>query len=162
MQKYFLTIFLTFLTACGFHLRGVGDAKLEPLELYLRNLAEENFAFSSLENSLKTAGVKLLDGETEGAVVVLVSNFYTNSRQTATGGSRNDSREIEINSGYEIKVLRNSQILGETNLNARSSIQSTPAQYSGNAQEAEEVRKQLAEENANSAIRFINATIKKQ
>lgn len=162
MQKYFLTIAFAFLTACGFHLKGLGNEQLEISELYLRNLGEGNLAFSALENALKTAGIKLLNGETEGAVVVLVSNFYINSRQTATGGSRNDSREIEINSGYEIKVLRNSQILGETNLNARSSIYSNPTQYSGNAQEAEAVRKQLAEENANSAIRFINATIKKQ
>ena len=150
-KKYLLTLILVFLTACGFHLKGLGDGKMEISELYLRNLGEENIAFSTLERALKDNGVNLL----------VVADFYSSSRQTATGSSKEDSREIEINDGYELRIIKDDKVLNKTTLNARTNIQYQSNQYLGNERELEESHKQLAEENANSALRFINSTLKK-
>lgn len=160
-KKYLLTLILVFLTACGFHLKGLGDGKMEISELYLRNLGEENIAFSTLERALKDNGVNLLENEKEGALLIVVADFYSSSRQTATGSSKEDSREIEINDGYELRIIKDDKVLNKTTLNARTNIQYQSNQYLGNERELEESHKQLAEENANSALRFINSTLKK-
>lgn len=164
MKKFFLLSAVCLLSACGFHLKGLGGNTLNLDNLYVysnleRHNESQQQAYDVLLDSLKDSGVHISQSEKDSQYKLIVSNFSFSSRQTAIGGDSGNTREVEITDGYTIALFKGEERLGESAISNRRNISYRAGQYIGSTQEESNTHEQLARENAQSALRFIRAKL---
>ncbi len=161
MKKVFLLLAVLTLSACGFHLRGVGGQALNIQSLYLVNNGANSGAsalsFNALQETLKNNGVTLLNHAEENIYKVVISDYSTSRRQIASGGDHGDTREIELTDGYHVALFKGEEAIADIVISNNMNVAYTADQYIGSQEEEKLAHKHIANENANATIRFIQS-----
>lgn len=162
MKKLCLFACLCLLSACGFHLKGLGDNSLKLKNIYVISATEkldaaQQLAYDALLDALRDSGVAIVDSEAASAHKLVVSQLHFHHREVAVGGDSGNSRELEITDGYSVALFKDNKNLGETSVQSRSNIAYSAGQFIGSMQEERNTHEELARENAHSALRFIQS-----
>ncbi|MBR1374652.1 MAG: hypothetical protein IJ566_01030 [Cardiobacteriaceae bacterium] len=152
---FFLSLFLPVISACGFHLKGT------KIENHLSNLelqcTEENEQCRAFQELCKIQNISISDS---AEYKVVLTDFTSQARETANGGDSGNSREVEISDGYKVRLIKQGSVIAERNIINQESLQYKSQNFLGNNRESEITHKNLARENANSALRFVNSVLK--
>ena len=153
MKRRLLLASLPFaLAACGFHLKGAQRANhVHSIHLSLPNGNGE--LADAIRAALRQQGIA---ESAEAAVRVTISDI-DNQRVRTTTGSTGDTQEIEIFDGFRATISENGETRGSQTFTGRSNIRNT---YLGSRAEEAEAHQQLARDNADKLIRYLNATIR--
>ena len=157
--KRLLPFFCAVLVAggCGFHLRGFGgrSGHVESVLLVSADGSDEQ-AVSAFKRILQSNGIALArDNRTPWKIVL--DGFTRKRNQTAIGGDESSTREIQLVDGYRVTVFKNGVSMGSLAIDSRSTVEYSSAQYIGSAEEEENAHRQLAEENAHAALRYLDS-----
>ena len=79
--------------------------------------------------------------------------------RTAIGGT-GDTQEIELIDSIHARLEQNGTALGEQTFSSRSNVRYRSDTYLGSSQEEIEAHQQLARDNADKLIRYMNARIR--
>ena len=77
-----------------------------------------------------------------------------------TTGSTGDTQEIELIDSIHARLEHNGTALGEQTFSSRSNVRYRSDTYLGSSQEEIEAHQQLARDNADKLIRYMNARIR--
>ena len=158
MKRRLLLALLTLaLTACGFHLKGSerGDGHLREISLHWPNGADSTFQ-NALEAALQQQHITLNDA---AAVRLQIDPTDQDRIRTAIGG-KVDTQEIELIDSIHARLEHNGTALGEQTFSSRSNVRYRSDTYLGSSQEEIEAHQQLARDNADKLIRYMNARIR--
>ena len=152
---FFLSLFLPLISACGFHLKGT------KIENNLSNIAlqctEENEQCRAFQELCKSKNIKITDN---AEYKIVLADFASSARETANGGNSGNSREVEISDSYKVRVIKQGDVIAERYISNRENLQYKSQNFLGNNRESEITHRNLARENANSALRFVNSVVK--
>ena len=156
MKRRLLLASLPFaLAACGFHLKGAQRANhVHSIHLSLPNGNGE--LADAIRAALRQQGIA---ESAEAAVRVTISDI-DNQRVRTTTGSTGDTQEIEIFDGFRATISENGETRGSQTFTGRSNIRYRSNTYLGSRAEEAEAHQQLARDNADKLIRYLNATIR--
>lgn len=145
------------LAACGFHLKGTarGDNYLRELQLDWPNGADSAFE-SALKAALQQQNINLRDG---APLRVQLDPTDRQRVRTAIGG-KGDTQEIELIDSIHARLEHHGAALGEQTFSSRSNVRYRSDTYLGSTQEEIEVHQQLARDNADKLIRYLNARLR--
>ena len=143
MKRRLLLATLPFaLAACGFHLKGAQQANhVHSIHLDLPGGNDE------LADAIRTA------------VRVTISDI-DHQRVRTTTGSTGDTQEIELFDSFRATISENGETRGSQTFTARSNVLYRSNAYLGSRAEEAEAHQQLARDNADKLIRYLNATIR--
>lgn len=156
MKRRFLLAAIPFaLAACGFHLKGAQQANhVHSIRL---DLPDNN---AELAGIIRTALHRQGIGENADAAVRITISDIDNQRVRTSTGSSGDTQEIEIFDGFRATISENGKIRGSQTFTGRSNILYRSNTYLGSRAEEAEAHRQLARDNADKLIRYLNATIR--
>ena len=145
------------LAACGFHLKGTarGDNNLRELQLDWPNGVDSAFE-SALKAALQQQNITLRD---DAPLRVQLDPTDRQRVRTAIGGT-GDTQEIELIDSIHARLEHNGTALGEQTFSSRSNVRYRSDTYLGSSQEEIEAHQQLARDNADKLIRYMNARIR--
>lgn len=147
------------LTACGFHLRGLGSSTLLITELSVTVVGDPtSSAVHAFQNSLSDNDIMIVDQKLSPWHVVL-SDFRNARNVLAVGGVDGNVRNVSLNDGYRVEVFYNGKSIGSLYISNNTSVQYSSAQFIGDSEEEERAHLQLARENAAAALRYINSRV---
>ena len=159
MKRRHLALALTplLLVACGFHLKGTagGDNRLRELQLDWPNGVDGELD-SALKAALQQQNITLRAG---APLRVQLDPTDRQRVRTAIGGT-GDTQEIELIDSIHARLEHNGTALGEQTFSSRSNVRYRSDTYRGSSQEEIEAHQQLARDNADKLIRYMNARIR--
>ena len=152
----FLALLPLLLAACGFHLKGSsGGGHLRELQLDWPNGADSEFE-NALKAALQQQNISLRDS---APLRVQLDPTDRQRVRTAIGGT-GDTQEIELIDSIHARLEHNGTALGEQTFSSRSNVRYRSDTYLGSSQEEIEAHQQLARDNADKLIRYMNARIR--
>lgn len=142
---------------CGFHLRGLGgySGQIKSVIVASSDNPDEQ-AVAALKVVLQNNGIALVDKDQTPWKIVLDS-FGHKRNQMAIGDGRASTREIQLVDGYRVTVFKDGVSMGSLPISNRTNVEYSSAQYIGSAEEEENAHRQLAEENAYAALRYLDS-----
>ena len=158
MKRLLLLTALPFaLAACGFHLKGMasGDNRLRAVQLTWSDGGDSDFA-QALQDALRQQDIAVEDG---ASVRVAIAPTEQQRIRTAIGGSGN-TEEIELIDSVRIRAEKDGAALGEQTFSSRGNVRYRSNTYLGSQQEETEMHQQLARDNADKLIRYLNARLR--
>ena len=152
MKRRLLLATLAFaLAACGFHLKGAQQANhVHSIHLDLPGGNDE--LADAIRAALRQQGII---ESAEAAVRVTISDIDHQRVRTTTG----DTQEIELFDSFRATISENGETHGSQTFTARSNVLYRSNAYLGSRAEEAEAHQQLARDNADKLIRYLNATI---
>ena len=155
MKRRLLLATLPFaLAACGFHLKGAQQANhVHSIHLDLPGGNDE--LADAIRAALRQQGII---ESAEAAVRVTISDI--DQRVRTTTGSTGDTQEIELFDSFRATISENGETRGSQTFTARSNVLYRSNAYLGSRAEEAEAHQQLARDNADKLIRYLNATIR--
>ena len=156
MKRRLLLASLPFaLAACGFHLKGAQQANhVHSIHLDLPGSNDE--LADAIRTALRQQGIA---ESAEAAVRVTISDI-DHQRVRTTTGSTGDTQEIELFDSFRATISENGETRGSQTFTARSNVLYRSNAYLGSRAEETEAHQQLARDNADKLIRYLNATIR--
>ena len=157
MKKiHIFTVFLltTFITACGFHLKGQEQHSTKIHAIYLDCACDDAVA-ENIVSQLQARNIQLISDPTNG-LALSISNAQENSFNTAIGDN-DRSKEVELTIGFDARVERNGAFLGQRRIESSAYVQYNSDTYLGSSTEAAETRHRLQRENTDKLIRFLES-----
>lgn len=152
----FLALLPLLLAACGFHLKGSSSGgHLRELQLDWPNGVDSEFE-NALKAALQQQNISLRDG---APLRVQLDPTDRQRVRTAIGG-KGDTQEIELIDSIHIRLENHGAALGEQTFSSRSNVRYRSDTYLGSSQEEIEAHQQLARDNADKLIRYMNARIR--
>lgn len=137
------------LSACGFHPKGAGSSiaaiRLQPAET-------DTVSYTTLTTALKENRIRPDDNAPWTAAI---GPEQVESTKTASGSS--STREVELRVSYALALRCANQPAYSTTISSRTNIEYISSEYIGSLEQAKAARAQLARDNADAAIRYINA-----
>ena len=149
-----VVLLTTFITACGFHLKGQEQHSTKIHAIYLDCACDDALA-ENIVSQLQARNIQLISDPTNG-LALTVSNAQENSFNTAIGDN-DRSKEVELTIGFDARVERNGALLGQRRIESSAYVQYNSDTYLGSSSEAEETRARLRSENADKLIRYLSA-----
>ncbi|MDO4643594.1 MAG: hypothetical protein Q4A74_07120 [Cardiobacteriaceae bacterium] len=155
-RHFFIIVAPLCFAACGFHLKGtsLSNSRLQTLSLSIPN--EENELANTIRTTLQQQNITISDS---AAIHVRISDIDHQRIRTAIGGSGN-IREIELYDSFRAEIEENGKVLGNQTFTSRSNIRYRSNTYLGSSQEEIETHQQLARDNADKLVRYLNAVIR--
>ena len=152
MKRRLLLATLPFaLVACGFHLKGAQQANYVH-SIYLDLPGGNDELADAIRAALRQQGII---ESAEAAVRVTISDI-DHQRVRTTG----DTQEIELFDSFRATISENGETRGSQTFTARSNVLYRSNAYLGSRAEEAEAHQQLARDNADKLIRYLNATIR--
>ena len=109
LKKIFISlIFISFLSSCGFHLRGLGpsleESTLAENKIYLAVTSDDDLLFRQIQRDIQFSDAIVVDDakQSDWHLVVLFSEVIKNSIGVDRSGRTNEY-EIQLNISYIIK-----------------------------------------------------------
>lgn len=141
------------LTACGFHLKGVGNDRINLHTIQLISTDDNQNAYHILKNTLANNHIIITK---EAPWKAVISDFRQTRTITAIG-SDDSTREIELVDSYQVTLFYNGEKIDSTTISNRTNISYSSSEYLGGIAEEKSAHHQLAWDNADATLRFIDA-----
>lgn len=160
MKKTLFALFLLMSAGCGFHLRATHSAApaLTAITIAVDETVEP-VVLDALRQQFLRRGIAL----NSDVWRLKIDEHYRQRIEAAIGGQRDHQvSEVDIVDGYRAQLWSGEKLLAEMPIAHRASVVYSSAKYSGSSAEEEKAHRDLAKMNAESVLRFIDASMKQQ
>lgn len=155
-----LAFALTFLSGCGFHLRGMGSDQIALASINVSAANVHGSMQSMLERALTEAGVKLVPAAGAPYAVRILTEHSTRRAVATTNEVQVAQYKLELTVQFELDGAGGKQIIPPSNVSAERTYQFDNTSLMGNSEEENLLDQEMRRDAASQIIRRIDATIR--
>lgn len=152
-------LYALLLSACGFHLKGTQDNPTLPT-LALIFTQTDPLIEHEITRTLQQHSINLAP-PSQTSLHLHISTPKPQRYQNAIGGLNGNYHEIELIDSLSIHITQDDTPIAQTILQSRTNISYDTTHYLASQAEEQQSHKQLAQDNAQKLLRYLQATLPK-
>lgn len=146
-------------SACGFHLRGVGSIPSSLHTLYVTSDNPYSPFMKKLRTNLRNGGIKVVNNPEQAPYTLYVSNAQTSSKQTSTASSEQLRQyKIKFRARFILKNRQGNQLVPAFTLDESTQQTMAPGELLQNTPQLQNTKRTLYNEVTNQLFDHLSST----